>query len=385
MNKSYPMVKLEQVLNQYKEYIEKPEAKIYPKLSVKLYGKGVVLDEPANGASLKMKRHQLAKAGQVILSEIWGKKGAIGFVPPEGEGALCTSHFFLFDVNEEKILPKYLQAIFTANYLETQLDAEAKGTTGYAAVRPRILLSSIIPLPPLEEQRRLVARIEELAVKVEEARGLRREAMEELKRFSTISKLDLFQQAIQKWGESSLSEAINVNMGQSPPGDSYNKIEQGFPLLNGPTEFGETHPTAVQWTTEPTKFCKKNDILLCVRGATVGRMNWADKEYCIGRGLAALTANIEICMPEYAYYFVETQTQEMLALSAGSTFPNLPSEKLKQMKIPIPPLKEQYRIVEYLNDLQAKVETVKKLQADTEAELEALLPAILEKAFRGEL
>ena len=44
-----------------------------------------------------MQRHQLAKSGQVVLSEIWGKKGAIGFVPPKETAALCTSHFFLFD------------------------------------------------------------------------------------------------------------------------------------------------------------------------------------------------------------------------------------------------------------------------------------------------
>src|SRR4029077_14338728 len=145
----WPMVPIREVLSPYQEYIEAPEAKEYPKLSVKLYGKGVVLDAPANGITLKMKRHQIAKSGQVILSEIWGKKGAIGFVPPEGDGALCTSHFFLFDVDRDKLVPGYLQAIFTANYLESQLGAEAKGTTGYAAVRPRHLLAARIPLPGL--------------------------------------------------------------------------------------------------------------------------------------------------------------------------------------------------------------------------------------------
>src|SRR5205823_8538601 len=128
---------------------------------------------------LKMKRHQLAKSEQVILSEIWGKKGAIGFVPPEGEGALCTSHFFLFDIRLDKLHHKWLQAIFDANYLQEQLDAEAKGTTGYAAVRPKILLACEIPLPPLSEQRRVVARIEELADQIHEARSLRRQATEE--------------------------------------------------------------------------------------------------------------------------------------------------------------------------------------------------------------
>src|ERR1035441_4896441 len=124
-----------------------------------------------------MKRHQLAKVGQVILSEVWRKKGAIGFGPREGEGVLCTSHFFLFDVHTDRLDPRWLQAIFDANYLQEQLDEEAKGTTGYAAVRPKILLACEIPLPPLAEQRRIVARIEELAAKIEEADGLRKQAV----------------------------------------------------------------------------------------------------------------------------------------------------------------------------------------------------------------
>lgn len=179
MSKAWSKVRLGEVLTHYQEYIESPELKMYPKLSVKLYGKGVTLDVPADGATLKMKRHQLAKAGQVILSEIWGKKGAIGFVPPEGEGALRTSHFFLFDIRADKLDPRWLQAIFTANYLQEQLDAEAKGTTGYAAVRPKILLACEIPLPLLIEQRRIVARIEELSAQIQEARTLSQQVVEE--------------------------------------------------------------------------------------------------------------------------------------------------------------------------------------------------------------
>src|SRR5450759_3989163 len=127
MSKNWPKVRLGEVLTHCQKYIDSPEARVYSKLSVKLYGKGVVLDAPADGAVLKMKRHQLARAGQVILSEIWGKKGAIGFVPPEGDGALCTSHFFLFDINHDRVLPGWLAAIFRANYLEEQLAGGAFG------------------------------------------------------------------------------------------------------------------------------------------------------------------------------------------------------------------------------------------------------------------
>jgi len=50
-----------------------------------------------------------------------------------------------------------------------------------------------------------------------------------------------------------------------------------------------------------------------------------------------------------------------------------------------PPLPEQHRIVAYLDGLQVQVNALKRLQAETAAELDALLPSVLAKAFRGEL
>jgi type I restriction enzyme S subunit len=75
----------------------------------------------------------------------------------------------------------------------------------------------------------------------------------------------------------------------------------------------------------------------------------------------------------------------MLALAAGSTFPNLPGAKLKLLEISLPPLPEQRRIVAYLDGLQAKVDALSCLQAETGAELDALMPAVLDRAFKGEL
>lgn len=166
--KSWSKVALGDVLKQDLRYLSVTEPRLYPKLSVKLYGRGVVLDTPADGRAVKMKKHQLARPGQVILSEIWAKKGAIGMVPPEGDGALCTSHFFLFDIDESKAISAYIGWLLRGNFFEPQLDNEARGTTGYAAIRPRQFLALGIPLPPVPEQKVIVARLDALAEKTRE-------------------------------------------------------------------------------------------------------------------------------------------------------------------------------------------------------------------------
>jgi type I restriction enzyme S subunit len=63
---------------------------------------------------------------------------------------------------------------------------------------------------------------------------------------------------------------------------------------------------------------------------------------------------------------------------------NVSFGRLRAAKIPLLPLPEQRRIVAYLDELQAKVDALRRLQADTGAELDALLPAVLDRAFKGE-
>lgn len=69
----------------------------------------------------------------------------------------------------------------------------------------------------------------------------------------------------------------------------------------------------------------------------------------------------------------------------GATRPGFNTSLLSKVRLPLPPLAEQRRVVTDLEMLQAKVDMVKRLQAETAAELEALMPSILDKAFRGEL
>ena len=380
--KPWPKVKLGGVLTHYTEYIEAPEPREYRKLSVKLYGKGVVLDAPADGAALKMQRHQLAKAGQVILSEIWGKKGAIGFVPLEGEGALCTSHFFLFDVREDKIDRRWLRAIFDANHLQEQLDAEAKGTTGYAAVRPKILLACQIPLPPLAEQRRVVARIEELAAQIHEARTLRHQAVEEAEALVISNHIRLAAKRTRRLGE-----ILRLDEDAVPiqPDGSYPQV--------GVKSFGAgLFPKAATLGTETTyrTFNRLYDgalVLSQVKG-------WEGALAVCPRNLAGWFVSPEYrtfrCIegearPGYLAPIVRTEwfwgRLTHATRGVGARRERTRPEQFLNIEIPMPDLCSQ-GVGERVS---VELDAVKRLQAETAIELDALLPAILDKALKAEL
>ncbi len=396
----WPIVPLGEVLTEYRGYINAPEPRLYRKLSVKLYGKGVTLDAPADGAALRMKRHQIAKSGQLILSEIWGKKGAIGIVPKEGDGALCTSHFFLFDVNSEKVQRGWLRAIFRANYLEPQLNVQAFGTPGYAAVQPQNLLTAKIPLPPLPEQCRMVGRIEKLAAKADEARALRQQAAERADALAHGQLRAEFKFLAERFGLTPLSSLIQeASYGSSQRCDT-EQTEGAVPVLRIPNVASETISLdGLKYALLPTDseerlLVKKGDILvvrtngsldLVGRSAVVGAL---PQPTAFASYLIRLRLDPSRIVPEYAqrtlrHLQLRGALVDLARTTAGQH--NVSLGRLRSAEIPVPPLPWQRRVVEYVDTLQARVNALKRLQTETAVELDALLPSILDKAFKGEL
>jgi len=82
---------------------------------------------------------------------------------------------------------------------------------------------------------------------------------------------------------------------------------------------------------------------------------------------------------------VEHAKKAALAEATQTTQPNINLGNLERLQVRVPPLPEQRRIVAYLDDLQQKTDSLKAMQAETSAELDALMPSILDKAFRGGL
>ncbi|HIE31166.1 MAG TPA: restriction endonuclease [Methanosarcinales archaeon] len=190
---------------------------------------------------------------------------------------------------------------------------------------------------------------------------------------------------LEGWVWTNIQSTLDLKMGQSPPGKSYNTIGEGSPLLNGPTEFGPMHPTPAQWTTRITKTCNVGDILLCVRGSTTDRMDWADQKYCIGRGISAISIIEELGNRNYYYLYINMKTDEIIGKTRGSTFPNLSKDQLNSLPIPLLPLAEQRCIVAKLEALLAQVNTTKDHLAKVPPIIKRFRQSMLAAACSGRL
>ncbi|HEX8150081.1 MAG TPA: N-6 DNA methylase [Pyrinomonadaceae bacterium] len=187
------------------------------------------------------------------------------------------------------------------------------------------------------------------------------------------------------WETKKLGEVCEIIMGQSPDGETYNTTGEGMPLINGPVEFspgsfGKTLRS--KFTTSPTKLCKKGDLILCVRGSTTGKMNIADFDACIGRGVAAIRAKE---YQPWINHFISAKRDEIYKLGTGATFPNVSGTMLSNLELALPPLSEQKRIVKILDSLQTQTQRLESVYRRKLAALEELKKSLLHKAFTGEL
>ena len=136
------------------------------------------------------------------------------------------------------------------------------------------------------------------------------------------------------WNDGVLSDIANITMGQSPDGASYNEDGEGMIFYQGSTDFGMRFPTVRQYTTAPTRFAKKGDILMSVR-APVGAVNIANTDCCIGRGLSALNSKLGSLSHLYFLIDVFKKTFENKN-TVGTTFGSITKDELYTLPVVIP-------------------------------------------------
>ena len=186
----------------------------------------------------------------------------------------------------------------------------------------------------------------------------------------------------ENWCWVTLSSAVSIIMGQSPSGTETTDDKSYTPLIGGAADMGTLYPNTTRYTKVPTKLSTKQDLILCIR-ATLGKPVYSDKEYCLGRGVAAIRPNLG--NRSFYKWFFNAFEQYLYNHATGSTFAQVSSQTLQQMPLPFPPLPEQQRIVDRIESLFVKLDEAKQKAQDALDSFETRKAAILHKAFTGEL
>ena len=307
-------------------------------------------------------------------SIIFSSRAPIGYVAIT-KNELATNQGFKNLILSESINSKY-----TYYYLKTVKElAEnmASGTT-FLELSTSKFKQIPFPLAPIEEQNRIVEKIDELLSELNKS-------TEEL-----IKSKELTQKLIKKTtynlfknlnNSKPLKDVSEIIMGQSPDSKSYNSKGIGVPLFQGKKEFTDLFPIVEKWTTNPIRLAKENDILMSVR-APVGDVNIANLECSIGRGLSAIRFNGYY---KFLFYFLDSIKQEIRDLGTGSTFSSISRDIISNILIPFPEYTTQ---VELINELEIKIISYSNIINEISVQIfknENLKNKIIKEAFQGKL
>ena len=326
--------------------------------------------------SIKGVRHKFKK-GDVLYSKLRTYLNKVLVAPQIG---YCTTEIIPFN-SYCGISTHYLCHVLRSAYF---LDYTQQ--CGYGVKMPRLRTNDackgMIPLPPLAEQNRIVAEIEkwfslidiiengksDLQTTIKQTKSKILDlaihgklvpqdpndepASELLKRINPSIEITCDnghrRKLPQGWAYCQLSNVLKITMGQSPKGDSLNN-KKGIEFHQGKICFSDKFLLdSGIYTNEPTKIAEPNSILLCVR-APVGVVNITKNQICIGRGLCALTpfeGNAD-----FYFYLLQTLQDSFDNQSTGTTFKAISGEIIRNENIILPPLAEQQRIVQKIEEL----------------------------------
>ena len=363
----------------------------YKEITVKLWGKGVVLRGIVSGAEFNGSRRFIAREGQLILSRIDARNGAIGIVPESLDGSLVSNDFPLFALDENRVLPSYFEWLSKTKPFVELCQTASEGTTNRVRLQEDRFLRLQIRLPPLVEQRRIVARIEELAAKINEARGLQQQAAVEAERLLVCMAhrhdLNDAKKTAQGWQRVQLKDVMDY------VDDSHRvKADSSFPNF-GIYSFGRglfhKQPIDGAVTSATTlRRVRKGQFIYSRLFAFEGAYGLVTEEFD-GHFVSNEYPTFE-CRPNQARaefvaaYFKSPSVWKDVATGSkglGDRRQRVQPEKILSHNVWLPPIEWQNRIAQ----VQKQLDMLKTFQTETDVEVDALMPSILDKAFNGEL
>jgi type I restriction enzyme, S subunit len=384
MKMEWPKVSLGELLRLERRPVKVHTDEQYQEIGIYCFGRGIFHKMPRTGFEVGDKELFLMKEGDFILQVTFAWEGALAIVSAAENGMYGSTRFPTFRVDQERCTPQFLLQYFKTKDGLEQLVKICPGSAG----RNRVLSIKripevLVPLPPVAEQQRIVARIEELVAKSEEVRGLCKEIEDDLSNLLSAA----YQQITLGVPREPLGDIAPLNrrpvvvkINEAYPQVAVRSFGRGTfhkPLLNG---------SDVTW--QKPFLVRAGDILISnikawegaiavARAEDDGRVGSHRYLTCVPvKGVAsARFVCCHLLTPEGLYAVGEA--------SPGSADRNrtLSAKGFLGIPVPVPEYGKQI----WFEALWDEVDKVRRLHAETLTALDALTPSILDRAFRGEL
>ncbi|MCB2141393.1 restriction endonuclease subunit S [bacterium] len=375
-------VPLGEVLTRSDETTEIIPTERYTQVTVRLWGKGVVPRGEVGGLEVASGRRFLVRKGQFILSRIDARHGAFGIVPDELDGAIATNDFPTFEVNETSASRSFLSWLSRTQDFVHLCRRASEGTTNRVRLKEDRFLDMPIPLPDRKEQDRIVAKLDALSARIDEARELFSQSQVECMSLVTSLHHSLAGDRVLRVSDFLRleEERVPVEAAGEYPQVGIRSFGGGlFPkesVLGLDTTYKHFNRLSADMVVLSQVKGWEGAIAVCP-AELAGR--YASPEYRTFRCIE------DAALPEYMATLVRTDWFHGLLATAtrgqGARRERTRPEMFLDIELPMPDIEKQAQAVEVFKRLWA----MSPIYADSATELDALLPSALDKAFKGEL
>jgi type I restriction enzyme, S subunit len=374
-------VELGNFISHKKNFIVIDDDKEYKLCRVKTKVDGVVIRGKKKGIDIKTKEQQICQAGDLIFAEMDARFGGYGIIPKELDEAIVSSHYFLYEIDTNKMRPAFLNYLLQLPTFHSQV--QAQGSTNYAAIRPHHVLSYKIPYTSISEQDQLIERLQRVQNNIIEVKDLRLQQQKEIRNLIYSKYLEIIEDA--HWDFMSdvapiIRREVEINENNFYP-------ELGIKSF-GKGTFHKEPLSGFDVGTKKLFQIKTGDLLFSNVFAWEGAIAVAKEEdndrFGSHRFISCDVYPDKAVAAFLCYHFLTPQgLEDINKASPGGAGRNktLGLNKLMNIKVPVP-LKEKQ---EEFSAFQQKMLTVSKYHFATLKELDELFPSLLDKAFKGEL
>ncbi|ELA9304090.1 restriction endonuclease subunit S [Vibrio parahaemolyticus] len=379
----WPLQKLGSVLDKSENWIEVQPDKEYSEVTVRLWGKGVNLRGTKIGSEIGSSRRLSVSEGQFIISRIDARHGACGLVPKNLDGAVVTNDFPVYTPKENKILPRYLELISKTHFFVDACKRASEGTTNRVRLKEPRFFNIEIPLPDIAVQKVVVDKVDFALGKLEEIKLLRSSLLDDAQAMLSSAFHKIIEGAVYKpMSKVAPLERRKVEIDVNAEYPELGVRCFGNGTFHKPILEGMDVGTKKLYQMVPGDLVFSNvfaweGAIAVVKKEDEGRVGSHRFITCLPKS-GVVTADF-LC-----FYFLTTEGLEKIqAASPGGAGRNrtLGLKKLENIEVPVPDYDKQL----WFNQLQSYVEKIKQAQSENATELEALMPSILDKAFKGEL